>query len=54
MNCKSSLRYDGTNRKEIEKVGKLFPNNGTTIFILALHVETIILSDSSKFMISSN
>lgn len=54
MNSKNIFLDYGCNRKEIKKISEKLPDGGITIFVLALHIKPIILSDSSELVISSN
>ena len=54
MNSKDVIGNDGGNRKEIEEVGEQFPDSCAPIFILTFHIESVILSNCSELVISSD
>ena len=54
MDSKCVLSNDGRNGEEVKKVRKLLPYDSASVFILALHVESIVLCNGSQLVISSD
>jgi hypothetical protein len=52
MNSKDLVVDYGGNRKVIKNIGKVLPNNGVSVFGLTFHVESIVLRNGSRLMVS--
>ena len=54
MNANNFIGNDSRDGNVVEHVGEVLPHMRRVVFLLALHVETVVLSDSSCFMVSSD
>ena len=54
MNCKYFIVNGGGNGKVVKHIGEILPNCEIVEFSLTLHVESIVLGDSSCFVVASD
>lgn len=54
MHCKNIFLDDGCYGEEVKQISEQLPYSCVAVFILTFHIEAVILSDRSEFMISSD
>ena len=53
VHCKDSAVNRRSNRYVVEYVCEAFPNESVAVFGLALHVESVVLGDASRFVVAA-
>lgn len=53
MNAKYVFIYDSCDWEKVEHISEQLPNYSIPIFVLALHIKAIILSDGSELVVPS-
>lgn len=54
MNAEDFAINDGTQNKEVENLAASFPDRGIAIFLLALFVEAVDLSDLARLVVTAH